>query len=1243
MDNLTPQYIDLPLPDDRLHVPDSASPDYRAISEKTIYRSGMFNGRKFETLREITVSGMQLVWDYSAANKPLRLLNDQQDIVRINIVADSVRIDMPLKFPQAEVNIYARELKFSDDGSIDITPLDYSAPADPGERVQTDNGVTGLPGGDGGDAQSINLNVEVLRIPKPEDGTAPVLFFANGANGQAGGEGGYLSLPDGAVPSPAGVSWSAVYETLSNTKLGTIPFGIPTVRVEEHTGPGAILTGVIRQLSLNPLKQCPPKLQNVCALHYDIVVHFPPGYFYHTNWSVKHGDPDVVPANGADAYPYGRPGDGGDGGEVKLTGDIHWSESGESCGIALGDIVQTNAGQKGSAEVQKGGEPSDLDFARVAMEISFAEEKEKPNKLGLPQNARLPKTLTAYVSELDIERDKVTPKPGTNADPETVHDGKSGKTTQLTQSDASWCRAFNAEAALAYSRCAFWMQNRDLAREYIGIYLQALGSRKVATDSRLEQLNTEFATLARRLDQGLDIFGNQPGWVPHLSVLGTYSQFQALVRQAFDAMFIAYKIRSRWENMKNKVDCFTASREASAQLLDDSQSRLREAQRAYSGIRTDLIEALNAGDRLNGELATLMGEIKNKAKIDAHNRALALGEMRIAFGSLKLISGGLGILTQLIPVGQPVLGTIGNIGSQAAGGAFSALEGLLASALRDDANTTIDSGSQISEQVIKYVKPYQDMILSGIPSGNIDKQISTQKKALKSLGKETTSLARDKQALQALLAIPEDKISEQLERLYRLDGEQSPEDKKQLADWLRQKTSERITALESMGDTAADVIKQLRIKQDDADAIAANVASLSKKKKQHQTAMKNTLQSLLKMPGEIESIANGVRLMCISSDALEPKISAEIETLSGTIYREQLLDLKNKILQLGLCKEECMRRLEHCGALMQDAASTVARCFADIDYFDHSLLGLADALENSAHSSLLAMEQRARATLVEQLYYFAKAYQYRFLKKVDPDFYLLDEFVEQLEEILGYRLPDEADEQAVEKTHLSKDDFELMYDLLEDRLQELVLPLTTDIQHNRKMQETPWLIHARKLFSEKEFEKLNTPIANQPGAETRYQPLVFNLVKSGFAKSDAIKLRIVELKLKSIVLSDIEQYEHGLTFGLRFEHSGTSILLDEQKQNYIFRSQAPSENICWEYTNSIDENGEIVISRVTASTVDIELFRKLTSADDSAAKLLATYRPGASSDITLQRFGRGKTIGGEISDFVIEVVLESWK
>lgn len=781
------------------------------------------------------------------------------------------------------------------------------------------------------------------------------------------------------------------------------------------------------------------------------------------------------------------------------------------------------------------------------------------------------------------------------------------------------------------------MHNRELAREVITTYLNAFDATPHPLSGQLVTHRAEFELLLRRLDADLDIYGNQLGWVPHLSVLGSYSQFQMLVKQAFNTMYLCYKMKAQYEDMENNLSGFTAMRKAVVQKLADARKNLIELHNTFGQLQQDLDQQLSLGAALQAELNTLFEHIKVEAEIDEINKAVYLGGVKISFGSLKLITGGLGILAQVIPVGQPYLGSIAGTGTKIAGSLFSQLEELLTSVMEADKADAADDGTTIMKQASQLLQQHQDTISSVAAkpfTQQLNSDLSSAQKQLADLGKTTRELANAKDDLKHLLDLPEDNITEQLERLMRLDESQSISSVTTVGDNLREIILQRIRTLEENSKTYKKTIASLRVKSKETDALASKAANLAKQKQRTETMVKQVVQGVGQMTGDVQGVFDGVRSLCLRKEDLEPKIARQIEKLKDTVFGKRLATLYDKVAIVNSKKEEVMRRLERCQFAIQESGLSINQCIEQLQTIDNRILGFSGALDHSVYSLLVSLDNDARSTITRQLYYFAKSYHYRYLKQVNPEFYLLDNYIERFKEFLER-------DRGGEKLSLDAATFATIYQLLQADLCKEIRFLADDVQHNQLARKSTWLIHARELMDESTLQQLNKPLPNQRTKKTNYEPVVINFVKAGYSLPNAVKLRIVDIALKSVSLDKVEQFKHGLNFSIKFTHSGLSILCDGEDY-YLFRAQNEIDKISWEFTVNINSNGQVEIKPVAISTMDMELLQKLSGSDTKVSDLLSAYSPSGSSDIMMTRTDSGDIKGGAITDFMIEVTLEEF-
>ncbi len=160
--------------------------DYTIIAEA---HTPMFiNNFQRDTVYSYSVSGKEIIFDNHLQNKVWGL-PEREDIYELNIFAEKLIIRSALRFPHTNVNIYAKELIFEDNGdeiaSINTTPSPIGL-------------LTNEVGMDGECAGNITLNIMDFRA------NLAIRFILNGAQGQCanrngtpgnGGNGGILTAP----------------------------------------------------------------------------------------------------------------------------------------------------------------------------------------------------------------------------------------------------------------------------------------------------------------------------------------------------------------------------------------------------------------------------------------------------------------------------------------------------------------------------------------------------------------------------------------------------------------------------------------------------------------------------------------------------------------------------------------------------------------------------------------------------------------------------------------------------------------------------------------------------------------------------------------------------------------------------------------------------------------------------------------------------------------------------------------
>ena len=160
--------------------------DYTIIAES--HTQMYLNNANRDTVYSYSISGKDIVFDNNVMNKVWGL-SGREDMYELNLFAERLYIRSALEFPHTNVNIYARELIFEDNGneiaSINTTP----------SAIGTITNETGM---NGENAGNITLNIKCLKANFAKR------FILNGAKGQCtnrngtpgnGGNGGILTAP----------------------------------------------------------------------------------------------------------------------------------------------------------------------------------------------------------------------------------------------------------------------------------------------------------------------------------------------------------------------------------------------------------------------------------------------------------------------------------------------------------------------------------------------------------------------------------------------------------------------------------------------------------------------------------------------------------------------------------------------------------------------------------------------------------------------------------------------------------------------------------------------------------------------------------------------------------------------------------------------------------------------------------------------------------------------------------------
>ena len=462
----------------------------------------------------------------------------------------------------------------------------------------------------------------------------------------------------------------------------------------------------------------------------------PSGYEYE-----KKGD-KRWPKDGANAQPAGKPGVGGTGGDLTSTLiDIE-----KNATIIGGKSGPTGAYTQG----QRGGTPCP----------AYWQNYEKHNK-----NCGKP---TEYTCDEDVHYSQAGA--GANAPNADKPIGDTGAFKFIAGKEYLWLHPLSLETAIQYFSDMYLNGYYQETADGLNIYKTALDQYQNPPQEfayKFQQAKSEIQIMLNRLYSNTDYFGNPAGWVPMLSFESNLLIYRNEVKDSIQTLYLAYRINSQ-----------AKKEEAAKYLLQNSVNQLKsdvqKAIQAYS-------EALNQIPQLNQDFSNVSTAIttytEHLKEIEAKLLKEAEGNIQLQQTikcTLRIFSG----ILQIIPVGQPELGTVGkgldiisNIDTSKPLDTFGQLGTLFAkyaeSNLGDNAKKTKDSIDSTDTK-------------DQSKSGDSAKKIIDAAKNLEPGLKEITDAINN-------FSAPEDQVKAELERL---EGQnvQYKEIKKNIEELNSQKT-----------------------------------------------------------------------------------------------------------------------------------------------------------------------------------------------------------------------------------------------------------------------------------------------------------------------------------------------------------------------------------------------------------------------------------------------------------------------
>ena len=297
------------------------------------------------------------------------------------------------------------------------------------------------------------------------------------------------------------------------------------------------------------------------------------------------GDPNNwKPGDGKNATPGGKPGNGGAGGNMDCTLDLRPYTN--TSGGAAGKVAATQPG--GSA--------------------------------GKPVPAYY---LTGYYTSPTVTTH--TAKAGTSA-PGPLPDKPVGDRGSFTPvpSITAWFHPYVLRPILLHAKDAYINGNLDyvqsLLEEYLGLLELCAGDIPADLANELIQLRTEMENLRSRIANGLDYFGNPPGWVPMLSFEANYAKFEQEIKSSIPILYLAYCLNAADKFTGDRIAALSASRDKIREEITSFTEKYNAAQSLIPSLQTESENISNEIERLQTRLIVVENRLIKKAENNVNER-----------------------------------------------------------------------------------------------------------------------------------------------------------------------------------------------------------------------------------------------------------------------------------------------------------------------------------------------------------------------------------------------------------------------------------------------------------------------------------------------------------------------------------------------------------------------------------------------------------------------------------------------
>lgn len=225
-----------------------------------------------------------------------------------------------------------------------------------------------------------------------------------------------------------------------------------------------------------------------------------------------------------------------------------------------------------------------------------------------------------------------------------------------------WLHPLGLQATLEFARDLFLAGARDEVAALLADYAEGLageppanGAWNTVPASQWSAAQSEVAAMLQRLHGQLDYFGHPAGYTPLLSLPGAIKLYADETRRALRMMLVTRWVSDTARDAKESADSLTealdamiADSKAASEQVAAGEARIDQVRSLINSLEKDLTD-------LSNRLVVLRNDLLVKVINDKERQKAIKFSIKMA-----------GALCQVIPVGQPALGTVGSLASVAA-------------------------------------------------------------------------------------------------------------------------------------------------------------------------------------------------------------------------------------------------------------------------------------------------------------------------------------------------------------------------------------------------------------------------------------------------------------------------------------------------------------------------------------------------------------------------------------------------